>query len=748
MNNEYDLTLENRQTALEHKLVDADWYLSPVSREHMANVLERKDWPAIRDTLLWFTLLSTSAYLGFILWGSAWAIIPFAIYGVLFTSASDSRWHESLHGTAFKTDILNNILYEVAAFMVCRESTPWRWSHMRHHSDTYITGVDPEITFSRPIKLLKLLAIFTNILHVPNEYKNIVLHSCGRLAKGEAMYVPESQYKRMFFIARVYLLIYVLVVVIALVTGSLLPLMYLVLPSFYGQWLLPVYGLPQHIVMAENTLDHRLNTRTVYMNPVLRFLYWEMNYHIEHHMYPMVPYHQLHRLHHYIKDDLPPSYRGLVEVYREIIPAIRKQLKVPGYFVDRREELPKSTAFIEPMNVIATDCTPDIEGWLAVCEVSDIEDNEVTRLDFGEQTYAIYKTVEGKLYATAGLCTHADVHLAGGLLQGNLIECPKHNGRFDIRDGSPKRAPVCRAIKTYSLKIIDNTIFININEKPCDNLQENYSFRVISNKNVATFIKELVIEPLDYNTELSFKPGDYMQFIIPEFDTRFSEFDIQDPYLPQWKKANLMMLNVVNKQSLTRNYSIANRPEETRQLTFTIRIQLPPPGFECMAGRGSSYMFQLKPGCEIKASEPQGDFHPKASEAEMVYVGGGAGMAPLRSHLSHLFEGMNTTRKISFWYGARSRNELFYDDYFEGLASQFSNFSFNVALSEPLDTDNWSSYTGFIHEVLLKEYLQNHLNINYIEFYLCGPPAMLAATRAMLNQLGVADDHILYDEFL
>jgi len=199
--------------------------------------------------------------------------------------------------------------------------------------------------------------------------------------------------------------------------------------------------------------------------------------------------------------------------------------------------------------------------------------------------------------------------------------------------------------------------------------------------------------------------------------------------------------------STRRNYSLANNPHKDNQLRFNVRIATPPPGQDCPAGVGSSYVFQLKPGDTVSAIGPFGDFHIKPTQKEMVYLGGGAGMAPMRAHIEHLFETIHTARKVSFWYGARSRQELFYQDYFETLAKEHPNFSFNAALSEPLPADAWQSHTGFIHEVLQREYLAKHADPTAIEYYLCGPPAMIKAATKMLQGLGVKPEQIAFDEF-
>ena len=330
---DYSLTGVNAARAVEKGLAEADWYQCPVPRATMRKLLERRDGPALRDTILWFALIIGSGWAGAALWGSWWAVIPFAIYGVLYASTSDSRWHESGHGTAFKTDWLNNALYEIASFMVMRESTVWRWSHTRHHSDTIIVGRDPEIAVPRPPDLKGIIKGFFGLPVYPKYFRHIVIHSFGRMTADERTYIPESEFPKIYFRARIYVLIYLGVIGLAAWQRSFLPLMFVGLPNLYGSWLMVVYGLTQHVGLAENVLDHRLNCRTVSMNVVNRYLYWNMNYHVEHHMFPLVPYHALPRLHEAVKADCPTPYSGLIEAWREIVPAVLKQVKDPAYHV-------------------------------------------------------------------------------------------------------------------------------------------------------------------------------------------------------------------------------------------------------------------------------------------------------------------------------------------------------------------------------------------------------------------------------
>jgi len=749
---DYSLVGKDSALAIEKGLAEATWYASPVPKAKMRELLERRDGPAIRDTLLWFFLLAVFGVAGYLFWGSAWAIIPFAIYGVLYASTSDSRWHESGHGTAFKTDWMNNALYEIASFMVLRESTPWRWSHTRHHSDTIIVGRDPEIAAPRPTNLKNMILNFFNVGALRKYVTTLYVHCQGRLTPEELTYIPEAEHAKVIFRARIYVLIYASVMTLALATGSILPLMYIGLPSFYGAWLMVVYGYTQHAGLAENVLDHRLNCRTVYMNGINRYLYWNMNYHLEHHMFPLVPYHALPKLHALIKADSPPPYNGLLAAYREIIPAVLRQVKDPAYHVKRKLPTPTNRADApQTAPAITAEGRPVVDGWIEVCASNLLKKEDVIRFDHESRSYAIYRTADDKFFATDGICTHGNAHLADGMVKGTLIECPKHNGRFDIRDGSAQRAPACVALKTYAVEERSEKLFFDLTSAGGLGVlapATTYTFRVVSNRNVATFIKELVLEPEHTSPPLAYRPGDYMQFDIPVYVNRsLANIEVESPYAAVWQTQHVFDFVAANRAPCRRNYSFASNPATDKQLRFNVRIATPPRGQACPAGTGSSYVFGLKPGDRVTAIGPFGDFHVRQSAREMVYLGGGAGMAPLRSHLAYLLETQQTTRRISYWYGARSRQELFYQDYFERLAQQQTNFSFHVALSEPQPADQWQSHTGFIHEVLQQEYLNNHPDPTAIEYYLCGPPVMIQAATTMLKELGVPPAQIAYDEF-
>jgi len=222
---DYSLTGLNSHLAVERGLAEAEWYQSPVPRETMRKLLERRDGPAIRDTIIWFGLIIGLGWATWALWGSWWAIVPYVLYAVIYASTSDSRWHEAGHGTAFKTDWMNNALYEVASFMVMRESTVWRWSHTRHHSDTIIVGRDPEIAVPRPPDVPALILSFFNVKVYPNYFKHILMHSMGRMDAAEKTFIPESEYPKVYFRARIYVAIYAGVIALSIYMGSILPLL-------------------------------------------------------------------------------------------------------------------------------------------------------------------------------------------------------------------------------------------------------------------------------------------------------------------------------------------------------------------------------------------------------------------------------------------------------------------------------------------------------------------------------------------
>ena len=272
--------------------------------------------------------------------------------------------------------------------------------------------------------------------------------------------------------------------------------------------------------------------------------------------------------------------------------------------------------------------------------------------------------------------------------------------------------------------------------------------KVRSNRNVATFIKELVLE-LPTGEDVGFKAGGYIQIECPPHHLKYSTFDVEEHFRGDWDKFNLWDVESNVTEHVIRAYSMANYPGEKGIIMLNVRVATPPPRGPkgTPPGKMSSFIFNLKPGDEVTISGPYGEFFIKETPAEKIYIGGGAGIAPLRSHIFELFKNMHTDCKVSYWYGGRSCRELFYLDEFEELARKNSNFKLNIALSEPQQEDNWTGMKGFIHQVLLNEYLSKHPAPEDCEYYICGPPMMLAAVRKMLSDLGVEPENVAYDDF-
>jgi len=281
---------------------------------------------------------------------------------------------------------------------------------------------------------------------------------------------------------------------------------------------------------------------------------------------------------------------------------------------------------------------------------------------------------------------------------------------------------------------------------------KKWECEVISNRNVSTFIKEFVVR-LPEGEHLAFEPGGYIQVDVPKYQTSFKDFDIDERYRDEWTKFTMWDLSIRNSTETFRAYSMANYPAEKDLIKLNIRIATPPwdntaKKFKSVPpGICSSFIFSRKPGDKVFISGPYGDFHIKNTTSEMIYIGGGAGMAPLRSHIFHLFNTLGTGRKVSYWYGARSLREVFYEDEFRAIEKKFPNFTFNLALSEPLPEDKWTGLTGFIHQVLLDNYLSKRDDPEDIEYYFCGPPVMNSAVLKMLDNLGVPKENIAFDDF-
>ena len=304
----------------------------------------------------------------------------------------------------------------------------------------------------------------------------------------------------------------------------------------------------------------------------------------------------------------------------------------------------------------------------------------------------------------------------------------------ELRDGWRL---ACQVAVKQNMKIEVEPEFFGVKRWECT---------VVSNPNVATFIKELTLK-LPEGENVDFRAGGYVQLEVPPHHVKFKDFDIEPEYRGDWEKFKLFDLESKVDETVTRAYSMANYPEERGLVKFNIRVATPPPGTNLPPGKMSSYVFNLKERDKMAVYGPFGEFFAKDTEAEMVFVGGGAGMAPMRSHIFDQLKRLQSKRKISFWYGARSMREAFYVEEFDQLAAENDNFVWHLALSDPLPEDNWTGHTGFIHNVLYENYLKDHEAPEDCEFYMCGPPMMNAAVIKMLKDLGVEDENIMLDDF-
>ena len=333
---------------------------------------------------------------------------------------------------------------------------------------------------------------------------------------------------------------------------------------------------------------------------------------------------------------------------------------------------------------------------------------------------------------TCGVCT-VKVNDGGGAILPTELS---HVSRGEAREGVRLS---CQVKVKQDMKIEVPPEVFNVRKWTC---------KVRSNHNVATFIKELVLE-LPVGENVPFRAGGYIQIECPPGVVPYRDFQIEDEYRTDWDKFDLWRYTSTVEEPVVRAYSMANYPEEKGVITLNVRIASPPPrGPEGIPpGKMSSYMFSLKPGDDVVISGPFGEFFAKETDAEMLFIGGGAGMAPMRSHIFDQFFRLGTSRKISFWYGARSLREAFYVDHFDKIEAKFPNFDWQLALSEPLPEDAWKGKTGFIHQVVYDNYLRDHPAPEDVEFYLCGPPMMIKACMEMLDSLGVEPENILFDDF-
>lgn len=349
MKNDYSLIGESARIASERGLTNPHWYRPHVEPDQIRSLMKKSDKIAMRDTLVWLGAMLLLAGVGVLLWPSWWSAPFWLAYGVLYGSGADSRWHECGHKTAFQTAWMNAVVYQIACFMMMRNPVVWRHSHVRHHTDTIIVGRDPEIVAMRPPDLWRIGLNLFGIIDVCNAVPRMFSHALGRLDPEEANYVGKKDYPKVFLAARIWIAIYLIVFIAAFTFGSILPLMIVGLPRLYGAWHHVITGLLQHLGLAENVTDHRLNTRTVMMNPISRFIYLNMNYHLEHHMFTMIPYYNLPKLHALIRHDLPEVETSIYSAYKRLIPVLVRQLRY------------KNAVIIQKLPHTATAYGPEVE---------------------------------------------------------------------------------------------------------------------------------------------------------------------------------------------------------------------------------------------------------------------------------------------------------------------------------------------------------------------------------------------------
>lgn len=333
---------------------------------------------------------------------------------------------------------------------------------------------------------------------------------------------------------------------------------------------------------------------------------------------------------------------------------------------------------------------------------------------------------------SCGVCK-VNVHDGGGAMLPTEVS---HISRGEAREGCRLS---CQVKVKGDMKIEVEPEIFSVKQWQC---------KVRSNHNVATFIKELVLE-LPVGEEVPFRAGGYIQIQCPPHVVKYEDFDIEEEYRGDWDKFKQWRYVSTVDEEVTRAYSMANYPEEKGIIMLNVRVASPPPrGPEgTPPGKMSSYIFGLKPGDDVTISGPFGEFFAKETPSEMIFIGGGAGMAPMRSHIFDQFRRLATDRKVTYWYGARSLREAFYVEDFDTIAKENESFTWHLALSEPLEEDKWDGYTGFIHQVLYDNYLKDHAAPEDVEYYLCGPPMMLKACMDMLDGLGVEPENILFDDF-
>jgi fatty acid desaturase/nitrite reductase/ring-hydroxylating ferredoxin subunit len=459
-----DYTLDGEETrrAVAAGFADGEWYQAPIDPERLRQLTTRRNGRPAADTALWLALLAGTGTAAFLSLGTWWAIPAFAAFGVLYGGSADSRWHENGHGTVFAANWANDAVYDLAAFMMLREPTMWRFQHARHHSHTSIVGLDPEISVKRPPRWRDVLLNYLLLVNGPLMLWRILQHCAGHHDAYTREIVPASMLRRVAWEARAFTAVLVAALAAAIATGTIVPLLFVGLPTFYGAWLMWFFAITQHAGLREDVLDHRMSTRTVYINPVLRFLYLNMNYHVEHHMFPTVPYYNLPALHEEIKQWLPPPKPSLWSAYREIVHALRRQRRDPAYEIDRHWTPPAEPERAAASLGVLVALPEGLEGDVELGGENLLAPGQFGQVDVGSAHLLLCRRSNGAYALTDGVCTHGRTLLAGGRFDGCQIECPKHNGRFDVESGEAVRLPAQKPLLVHEIEVRDGRLLARL----------------------------------------------------------------------------------------------------------------------------------------------------------------------------------------------------------------------------------------------------------------------------------------------
>lgn len=465
------------------------WFKTNLPRPEFKNFMKKNNISGILNTLLWFGSLFATGYLAYLSLGTYWVIPAFFLYGTIY-SACDARWHESSHGTVFKTPWLNTALCFIATAMQQRDIVFTNWSHVRHHSYTIINDIDPEITVTRPPTFWEHFLNFFSLGELKYYVPVLIKHAFGIVSEDAKKFVPKEEYQRMFWWARASLLLNLTPIFLAIYFQTWLPILFFGLPKVYGNIIQRAFILQQHAGLNEDVWDHRKNSRTVIVNPFFGFLFMNMQYHIEHHMHPLMPFHQLPKFHNRVKDQLPKPYNGLIEVYKEMIPALIKQAKDTNYFIDRptpdNSEPPKVKRIKEidadhamvPMaskgsvhNNKTQESSKELSlessplNWHLAIDADQLSTDDAINVNIEGNNYAICQLKKGEYHAVDGVCTHEHAIMAEGCIENGKISCPKHNSKFDIKTGKALNRPAKNPLNTYSVKLEDGKLFIGIKKE-------------------------------------------------------------------------------------------------------------------------------------------------------------------------------------------------------------------------------------------------------------------------------------------